>query len=83
MMASPHDLGQVFPPRDEWDVAAYDSNEVVAGYRDHAPDDPVPGPNHSPAYRWGWTNRRRDAMRNCDGFDGIRHAYFELSRNVQ
>lgn len=77
------DLGTVFPPRDEWDVAAYDLDEVVAGYRDHRPDDPPPGPNHSPGYRWGWTNRRKDMTHQPDGFELVRDAYFQLSRLLQ
>jgi hypothetical protein len=72
-----------FPPRDEWDVAAYDLDEVVAGYRDYRPDDPMPGPNHSPAYRWGWTNRRKDNTRIPDGFEHIRSAFIALERYPQ
>lgn len=77
------DLGTVFPPRDEWDVAAYDTDEVVAGYREHRPDDPVPGPNRSPAYRWGWSNRRRDMTHLPDGFEPIRYAFIRMSRRPQ
>jgi len=74
------DIGEVFPPRDEWDVAAYDPDECVAGYRDHRISDDAPGQNHSPAYRWGWTNARKDAtyMYGLDGFEGIRSAYIKL-----
>lgn len=75
--------GEVFPPRDEWDVAAYPQDEVVAGYRDHRADDPVPGENHSPGYRWGWTNRRRDTTRQPDGFEPIRYAFIRMSRYVR
>src|SRR5262245_299605 len=50
-----------FPPRDAFDVFAYDDDEVINGYLDgHRDDDIEPGPNHSPAYRWGWLNRRPD-----------------------
>lgn len=72
-----------FPPRNEWDVLAYDQDECVAGYREHRPDDPVPGPNRSPAYRWGWANRRKDITGEMDGFEGIRWAFIELSRRPQ
>ncbi len=74
------DLGTVFPPRDEWDIAAYDTDEVVAGYRDHRLGDPLPGPNHSPGYRWGWTNAHKDATRIPDGFEPLRNAFIDLSR---
>lgn len=76
------DLGTVFPPRDEWDVAAYDGDEIVAGYRDHRISDPAPGPNHSPAFRWGWTNARRDASHEPDGFEGIRYAFIRMIRTA-
>lgn len=74
------DLGAVFPPRDAWDIAAYDDDECVSGYRDCRPDDPPPGGNHSPAYRWGWLNRQRDRSRDDDGFDRMRQAYVALTR---
>lgn len=77
------DHDPIFPPKDEWDVAAYPIDEVVVGYREHRIDDPVPGPNHSPAYRWGWTNARRDVSREPDGFEGIRHAFIRMSRMKQ
>lgn len=80
MMSEP---GTVFPPRDEWDIAAYPIDDVVAGFRDHRPDDPAPGPNHAPGYRWGWTNCRRDTAHEPDGFDGLRFAYIELARRPQ
>jgi hypothetical protein len=50
----------VFPPTCWQDIAAYDTDEVVQGYRDWRPDDPEPGPNHSPGYRWGWANMKAD-----------------------
>ncbi|HEV7415871.1 MAG TPA: hypothetical protein VGN98_06920 [Tianweitania sediminis] len=71
--------GAVFPPRDEWDVAAYDTVEVVEGYRDHRADDPEPGPNRSPAYRWGWCNRRKDNTHIPDGFEPIRQAFIRMT----
>lgn len=78
------DLGQVFPPRDEWDVAAYDGHEVAEGYQGHRIDDTAPGPNHSPSYRWGWTNARKDATYRDgeDGFEEIRRAYIQLERKM-
>lgn len=71
--------GTVFPPRDEWDILAYDDDEVIAGYREHRPDDQPPGDNRSPAYRWGWTNARRDLTRADDGFGAIRRAFIIMT----
>jgi len=78
------DLGKVFPPRDEWDIAAYDGAEIGDGYRGHSLADDKPGPNHSPGYRWGWANARKDAtyMDGPDGFEDIRFAYIKLMRAV-
>lgn len=70
-----------FPPRTAWDIAVYDQDECVAGYRDYRPDDPPPGANHSPAYRWGWTNRRRDITGASDGFEGLRYEFFQMTRS--
>jgi hypothetical protein len=69
-----------FPPRDAFDIAAYDTDECVSGYRGHCTDDIPPGPNHSPSYRWGWTNARKDVTGVPDGFEGLRAAFIELSR---
>lgn len=74
------DPGTVFPPRDEWDIAAYDTDDVVAGYREYCIADPAPGPNHSPAYRWGWANARRDATHIPDGYEPLRDAFIDMSR---
>ena len=76
-------LGAVFPPRDELDVAAYDIGEVAAGYSDHRPDDPAPGPNHSPGYRWGWANCRKDVTLEADGSEAIRSAFLGMTRMPQ
>lgn len=73
------DLGSIFPPRDEWDVAAYETDEVVAGYRGHRIDDPIPGPNHSPAYRWGWANAHKDKTRTQDGFEAVRSVFIRMA----
>ncbi|MGN6769284.1 MAG: hypothetical protein ACTHJQ_05465 [Rhizobiaceae bacterium] len=75
--------GAIFPPRDEWDVAGYDNDEVVAGYRDYSPDIIAPGSNHSNGYRWGWLNRRRDTTGEPDGFDGVRWTFIRMSRRPQ
>lgn len=77
------EIGTVFPPRDEWDVAAYDPDECVAGYREHKISDAAPGDNRSPAYRWGWANARQDAtyMMGDDGLGAIRSAYIKMARN--
>lgn len=74
------DLGSVFPPRDEWDIAAYDADEVMAGYREHTIHDEPPGPNRHPGYRWGWANARKDATHIYDGFEPLRYAYIRMSR---
>ena len=77
------DHGEVFPPRDEWDVAAYDTNDVVSGYRGHCIYDQAPGGNRAPGYRWGWTNARKDATGELDGFENVRSAYYHMSRMPQ
>lgn len=74
------EIGSVFPPRDEWDIAAYDTDEVVEGYREYSIHDPAPGPNRSPAYRWGWANSHKDATGIPDGFEPLRHAFIDLCR---
>lgn len=74
--------GSVFPPRDVWDVAAYDRDEVLAGYFDHQSHDPEPGPNRSPAFRWGWTNRRRDTTHEPDCYEPLRYAYIRMLRRA-
>lgn len=71
----------MFPPRDEWDIAAYEDDEVVAGYREHSLSDLPPGNNRSPSYRWGWTNARRDRTHEPDGFEPVRYAYISMTRN--
>lgn len=77
----PH--GNVFPPRDAWDIAAYDTDEVVAGYLDHSVHEPNPGGNRSPAYRWGWMNARKDATHEYDGLEPVRYAYIRMLRAAQ
>lgn len=74
------EIGQVFPPRNEWDVAAYETDEIVAGYRDHRIGDVEPGPNHSPAYRWGWCNAKKDLTHVNDGFEPIRYAFIQMTK---
>ncbi len=75
-------IGDVFPPRHEWDLAAYDADEAMEGFFDQEPGDPPPGDNRSPSYRWGWANRARDRQIEDDGFDHIRHAYIALRRSA-
>jgi len=72
----------VFPPRDEWDVAAYKTDEVVDGYRSHSIYDDFPGNNRDPGFIWGWMNARRDASGVDDGFEFIRSAYIRMERLV-
>lgn len=72
--------GIVFPPRDVWDVAAYDADECSAGYREHRIGDKPPGNNRSASYRWGWANARRDRVREDDGFDGFRSEFIHMER---
>ncbi len=64
-----------FPPTCAEHVNAYDKAEVVQGYLAFDAQDPMPGSNHSPAYRWGWQNRFRDHQRDDDGYDAVRRAY--------
>jgi hypothetical protein len=77
------DIGTVFPPRDEWDVLGYPIDDVVEGYRSHRVGDPVPGNNHTPGYRWGWTNAQKDRTYKeipFDGFEAIRSAVIALEK---
>lgn len=72
-----------FPPRTWLDIRAYDTDDVVAGYREHRLGDPAPGGNRSPSYRWGWTNARRDASLQEDGFESLRHEFITITRSTQ
>jgi hypothetical protein len=74
--------GVVFPPRDEWDIAAYPDDQVLKGYCEHNLGDEPPGDNHSPGYRWGWANARKDATHAPDGFEQIRYAYIRMTRHI-
>lgn len=74
------DHGSVFPPRDEWDIAAYDTDDVMSGYREHSVHEPLPGDNRAPGYRWGWANARKDATHVYDGWEPIRYAYIRMTR---
>lgn len=78
-----NDPGTVFPPRDEWDIAAYDTDDVVEGYRSHFITDPMPGGNRAPGFRWGWANARHDATNLDDGYGALRAAYIDLTRRPQ
>jgi len=77
------DTAGVYPPRDEWDIAAYDPGDMIDGFSAQDPSMPVPGDNRSPAYRWGATNRIRDHKGEDDGFDEIRHAWLHMRRSAQ
>ena len=69
----------VFPPRDELDVASYDTADVVEGYRSHRIEDTAPGDNNAPGYRWGWLNARKDVTGKPDGYEPLRQAYIHMS----
>lgn len=72
----------IFPPTDEWDVAAYPTDDVVDGYHSHSLEDCEPGNNQTAGFRWGWTNARRDMSHVPDGYEHIRYAYIRMSRLV-
>lgn len=80
MAQSEPDFGTVFPPRDEYDVLAYDPADVMRGYRRFVADDPIPGPNHATGFRWGWQNRKRDCQLGDDGFDDVRRLAMLMSK---
>lgn len=71
----------MFPPTRWQDIEAYDHDEVVEGFLSHERDDPVPGPNHSDGFRWGWLNAHRDRMGGDDGFDHFRRIYIAARQN--
>lgn len=71
-----------FPPESVEDIAAYDLGECVEGYTEQKPDEPEPGANRSPAYRWGWQNRKRDRQPEDDGFGYLRQAYIEFRKGA-
>ena len=68
-----------FPPKHWTDIFAYYEDEVVAGYREYRPDEPEPGPNRSPGYRWGWANRKGDTTGEPDGLDHVRRDYIRAT----
>lgn len=69
-----------FPPRTPEDISGYDDEELVRGFTDWRPGDPLPGPNHSDAYRWGAQNRYRDSTGADDGFIALRHEYYHWAK---
>lgn len=71
-----------FPPTCIEDIMSYDADEVMAGYREYRRDDPEPGDNRSPGYRWGWTNRKRDVTYEPDPFIELRYEYIRTMRLV-
>lgn len=64
-------LGSVFPPRNVDDILMYDDAELLAGFMEFRKDEPMPGENRHPAYRWGWQNAFRDRV-GPDPYDEIR-----------
>lgn len=71
-----------FPPRHIIDIALYDADETVVGYRECVLDAPMPGDNRSPSYRWGWANRLKDRTGQEDGFEYLRQEYIRwVNRN--
>lgn len=75
--------GEVFPPRDAWDVIGYPSDDTIEGYREASLLEPPPGDNRPPGYRWGWANWLRDHQHQDDGFDRIRRETARLLRMPQ
>lgn len=71
-----------FPPTCIEDIMSYPATEMLAGYADYEAGDHPPGSNHSPGYRWGWTNARQDKTREIDQFQPLRFAYIRTMRNV-
>lgn len=69
-----------FPPTCIEDIMSYDTDEVVTGYRDWHADEVAPGPNHSPGYRWGWTNAAQDRATTWDEFMPLRFQYIRTMR---
>lgn len=72
----------IFPPTAPEHIESYPDDDVVSGYRDHCIDDPEPGPNRSPGYRWGWLNARKDATGEADGHEWVRGAFIRKHRLV-
>ena len=74
------DIGKVFPPRDVWDIAAYDTDDVVAGHRTHRKDQQPPDDSFTPGYRWGWANARKTLTGEVDGFEELRATFAHMDR---
>ena len=66
------------PVTDPEDLDALDGDEMVAGYRSAAKDDPEPGGNHSRAFWHGWRNGMMDR-----GFMNSDSAARELVANMR
>jgi hypothetical protein len=77
------ELPCVFPPRTAFDILAYDTEEIVAGYRQYRDGDPEPGDNRSASYRWGWANARKDVTREPDGFEPLRRDFIRMVERPQ
>lgn len=71
-----------FPPATWQDIFAYPDDDVIAGYREYRPNEPEPGANHAPGYRWGWANRKRDATGEDDGYSAVRSQYYAACPNL-
>lgn len=73
-----------FPPETWRDIEAYSTADLIEGFSDGytgvKSGDPVPGPNRSPAYRWGYQNAIRDHQAEDDGFDNVRHEFIRQRR---
>ena len=63
-----------WPPQTVDDILAMDHDEVVDGYTSYEHDDPEPGPNRTPGFRWGWFNRCADMTHVQDEHYPLRRA---------
>ena len=70
-----------FPPRSADDIETYDQSELLAGFMEFKVDDPFPGENRSPAYRWGWQRGFKDHG-GKDEFDHLRRAVIERAKEL-
>lgn len=70
-----------FPPKTWIEIFEYDDDEIVAGYREYRPEDPMPGENRSDGYRWGWANRKKDNTGIEDGYEPVRREFIRSMPN--
>jgi hypothetical protein len=73
----------MFPPRDWRDIERYPIEDVIEGFVYFSKDDPPPGDNRSPGYRWGWDNAKRDRSDDDDGYDAIRQEFIRETRKAR